>query len=436
MNADLQVILLGTFGIETVIMLTIVTFNFFRLLLYKGRKLHLFLIGLQFVTEYLILQNFLGLLKHHYLKMMTIYGFGYGRVLLIGTQILITVVVLWVTALVHRSEKKHLTKTSLKYGLDTLPVGLLFYWSGGVVKLVNSKMDEISHVLFGEGIYNGKRFWELIKEKAINELSGTKDDKDECMLRLNDGKVYSFKNSVRYFEGHELWELTAYDVSREQLLNEELKIKRVKANEIKNRLRSLNADIEKLTAEKEILETKRKVHDDLGKTLIMSRRYLITGDEELGKEILKLWKLNTMLLKGEESEEEAFLYSGVLHDIRKSGLEVNVSGTLPLDKDTKEVVIAALRTCATNTLRHGNGTVMNVNVSDVKVKTLRSLKEKDYIKVEISNNGSLPVGGFTEGGGLTNLRRSVERINGLMNIETFNVFTVVLKFPKVSVVNK
>ena len=46
------------------------------------------------------------------------------------------------------------------------------------------------------------------------------------------------------------------------------------------------------------------------------------------------------------------------------------------------------------------------------------------------------MGGFTEGGGLTNLRRSVERINGLMNVETFNVFTVVLKFPKVSVVNK
>ena len=296
--------------------------------------------------------------------------------------------------------------------------------------MVNSKMDEISHILFREGIYNGNIFWDKIKERALDR--SLQKDKDVYMLRLNDGKVYCFKRNVCYFEDHELYEITAYDVSREQLLNEELKIKRVKADEIKNRLRQLNNDIEQLTSEKEMLDTKRKVHDDLGKTLIMTRRYMETKDEELGKEIIKLWKLNTMLLKGEESETDTFQYSGVVHDIRKSGLEVNLEGTLPADKNSKEVVIAALRTCATNTLRHGNGTEMYVDISEVKVKTIRSLKEMDYIKVEISNNGKVPEGEFTEGGGLTNLRRSVERINGLMKIEITDRFKVILKLPKIA----
>ncbi|MBR6474825.1 MAG: hypothetical protein IKS98_05185 [Lachnospiraceae bacterium] len=426
MNLDFYIILLGTFGIETVIMLTVVTFNYFRILLFRGKIQHRILIGLQFIFEYLSLQNFLWLLRQHYWLEQALHGYGCEFMMVLQT--FLTIIVLQVTAFVHKAEKKSLTKNSLKNGLDTLPGGLLFYWSGGVVKMVNSKMDEISHVLFREGIYNGNIFWDKIKERALDR--SLQKDKDVYMIRLNDGKVYSFKRSICYFEDHELYEVTAYDVSREQLLNEELKIKRVKADEIKNRLRQLNDDIEQLTSEKEMLDTKRKVHDDLGKTLIMTRRYLETKDEELGKEIIKLWKLNTMLLKGEESETDTFQYSGVVHDIRKSGLEVSIEGTLPTDKNSKEVVIAALRTCATNTLRHGTGTEMYVNISKVKVKTIRSLKEKDYVKIEISNNGKVPEGEFTEGGGLTNLRRSVERINGLMNIEITDRFKVVLKLPK------
>ena len=426
MNLDFYIILLGTFGIETVIMLTVVTFNYFRILLFRGKKLHRILIGLQFICEYLALQNFLWLLRQHYWLEKALHGYGCEFMMVLQT--VLTIIILRVTAFVHKAEKKSLTKNSLKNGLDTLPGGLLFYWTGGVVKMVNSKMDEISHILFKEGIYNGNIFWDKIKEKALDR--SLQKDKDVYMLRLNDGKVYSFKRNVCYFEDHELYEVTAYDVSREQLLNEELKIKRVKADEIKNRLRQLNDDIEQLTSEKEMLDTKRKVHDDLGKTLIMTRRYLETKDDELGKEIIKLWKLNTMLLKGEESEKDTFQYSGVVHDIRKSGLEVNIEGILPSDKNTKEVVIAALKTCATNTLRHGNGTEMYVDISDVKVKTIKSLNEKDYIKVEISNNGKVPEGEFTEGGGLTNLRKSVERINGLMNIEIADRFKVILKLPK------
>ena len=428
MNLNFYIILLGTFGIETVIMLTIVTFNYFRIFLFRGEKLHRILIGFQFVMEYLSLQNFLWLLRQHYWLEQALHGYGCEFMMVLQT--VLTIIVLRVTAYVHKAEKKSLTKSSLKNGLDTLPGGLLFYWTGGVVKMVNSRMNEISHMLFREGIYNGNTFWEKIKERALD--GSIQKDKDEYMLRLRDGKVYSFKRNVCYFEDHELYEVTAYDVSREQLLNEELKIKRVKADEIKVRLRQLNDDIEKLTAEKEILDTKRKVHDDLGRTLIMTRRYLDTKDEDLGKEIIKLWKLNTMLLKGEESEEDVFQYSGVVHDIRKTGLEVNIEGALPTDKNTKEVVIAALSTCATNTLRHGNGTAMYVKISDTKVKTIRSLKEKDYIKIEISNNGRLPEGEFTEGGGLSNLRKSVERLGGLMNIEVLDRFKVILKLPKLS----
>ena len=428
MQLKIELFTLGFFGLETLIMLIIVIYNFFRLLLRKSRKLYLFLTGLLFAIEYLILQNFFLLLRDYYVEQMSIYGFG-ARPVLIVIQIVFTAIVLKVTALCYRKADKYLSKSALKSALDTLPVGLLFYWSGGTVKLINSKMDEISHLMFGESIYNGNQFWERINDKSLNNVQDTSKNDNECMIRLRNGKVYSIQKRLCYYEDHKLFEITAYDVSREQLLNEELKIKRIKADEIKNRLNQLNKDIEVITAEKEILDTKRKVHDDLGKTLIMSKRYLDTRDEKLGKEVIKQWKLNALLLRGEERENDPLLYTDVLRDIRKTGLEVYTEGNLPLNAKLKEVVISAIRTCATNTLRHGKGTVMYINASEVKVRTLKSFKDKDYIKIEISNNGALPDPDFTEGGGLTNLRKSVERAGGLMNVDISVVFKVIIKLP-------
>ena len=63
------------------------------------------------------------------------------------------------------------------------------------------------------------------------------------------------------------------------------------------------------------------------------------------------------------------------------------------------------------------------------MRTLKSFKDKDYIKIEICNNGVLPGPDFTEGGGLTNLRRAVERADGLMNVDISVVFKVILKLP-------
>ena len=68
MQLKIELFTLGFFGLETLVMLTIVIYNFFRLLLTRSRKLYLALIGLQFVIEYLILQNFLILLRDYYVE--------------------------------------------------------------------------------------------------------------------------------------------------------------------------------------------------------------------------------------------------------------------------------------------------------------------------------------------------------------------------------
>ena len=440
-NQKIFAMILGSVALETLIFLVIAIYNLIRTCFQKTKKAYSILFGALVLIEYIILQVLIILIKD--IKTVVDIGFDNKTVALILLQSTITVIVLAITQTIRRWEKKTVNKASLKEGLDSLPVGLLFYWKEGMVKLVNNKMDSISRLLTGDGVYSGTEFWDMLVSKDMKILpadmenkgkdrddSDTADGKNECIVRLEDGSVYNFKRSICIFEDHELIEIRATDVSEEQLLNEKLKVKRVKVDEIKKRLQSLNTEIETMTVQKEILATKSKVHDDLGKTLIMTRKYLETNDESLGDEIIKQWKLNTMLLRGEENDNNIFEYSTLTKDISKMGLKLEVQGILPKRKEHKDIIISGLRTCATNSLKHGNAKTMFVKITNTKGRTLTSFNEKEYLQVEISNDGELPEAeGFSEGGGLTNLRKSVEAIGGIMWIEFVDVFKVVLKLP-------
>lgn len=441
-NQKIFAMILGSVALETLIFLIIAIYNLIRICFQKSKRAYSILFSVLVLIEYLILQILVILIRD--IKIAVDIGFDNKTVALILLQSVITIVVLSITQTVRRWEKRTVNKASLKEGLDSLPVGLLFYWTEGMVKLVNNKMDSISRQLTGEGIYSGIEFWDMLVSRDMKILPvgsddkktdpGTKDntsEKNECIVRLEDGSVYNFKRSICIFEDHELVEIRATDVSEEQLLNEQLKVKRVKVDEIKKRLQSLNTEIETMTVQKEILATKSKVHDDLGKTLIMTRKYLETNDESLGDDIIKQWKLNTMLLRGEENDNNIFEYSTLTKDISKMGLNLEIQGILPKKKEHKDIIISGLRTCATNSLKHGNAQNMFVRISDTKGRTLTSFTEKEYLQIEISNDGELPrAEGFSEGGGLTNLRKSVEAIGGIMWIEFVDVFKVVLKLPK------
>ena len=119
------------------------------------------------------------------------------------------------------------------------------------------------------------------------------------------------------------------------------------------------------------------VHDEWGKTLVMTRRYLMVPDDELAKEILRLWKLNSMLMRDEEDADISDDYTRVLKDIRNMGLEMRMKGSIPQDDASRHVLVQALRTCATNALRHGKATMMNV-ITDTF---------SEFYLIKITNNG-------------------------------------------------
>ena len=124
MNDKIYLLILGCVALETLIMLIITIYNLIRILFQKSKRVYGILVGVLFLIEYFIMQAFLLISKEN--DLTDAIGFNNKTVELILLQAAMTVVVLALTQNVRRWEKKTLTKTSLKEGLDSLPVGLLF----------------------------------------------------------------------------------------------------------------------------------------------------------------------------------------------------------------------------------------------------------------------------------------------------------------------
>ena len=411
MNARL--IILGLIILETHIVLLVLLYTFISVFLQRqkfGYSLALFIVT---AVEYVIWQIFIEL-KLELPDETWSDGMRLEVYELFLFQALITGVALVTTRFVYKRKKKHISRASIKEGMDTVPAGILFYWPGGLVKLVNTKMNKLSETLTGEKVFNGDDFWKKLCEKSI------KGEEENIMVMLPDGTIYGFRKTVCDIYKHKLIEIVASDVTEEMQLYDRLKEEQEKADRLNERLKELNSTIEVMTAEKEILQTKSMVHDEWGKTLIMSRRYLSVPDEELGLEILKQWKLNSMLMKDEEDLDVTDDYTILLKDIRNMGLEVRIKGMLPQEERLRYLVVLALRTCATNALRHGGGTKLSVT-SEIY---------EEYYDIRISNNGLVPEEPIEEGGGLTNLKKALERVGGSLEHEYDDEFTVVVKIPK------
>ena len=95
-------------------------------------------------------------------------------------------------------------------------------------------------------------------------------------------------------------------------------------------------------------------------------------------------------------------------------------GELPQSGNLAYLLTVAIRECATNTVRHAEGSEMTVDISDAD----------GYVCASITNNGKQPEQEVTEGGGLGALRRRIESAGGTMAVESAPVFRLNITLPE------
>jgi len=343
-----------------------------------------------------------------------------GRILLTVPVIVTCVVLVSVAVLLLRRigewSRTHISAMSVKEAFDRLPAGLCYYLPGGLIKLVNRTMDALCLEALGAPLMDPEGFRRVLESGSLPvSLRGG----DTPMLRFGDGRVYSFAHRVLDTELGPVHELLAMDVSDDYALNRELEEKQARAKELNVRLKALLGSIEYLTMSRELMQLKTELHDALGQSLLLGKRFLLDPGSTDASAVRAAWLNNLNLLENSSPEswqEPYFLQKKQAEDL---GVRLEIRGELPAESRLIPVMETALRVHTTNVLRHAGGSRA----------TVECVREGEDWLITLSNDGMAPPGPVREGGGLGNLRSRVEALGGSMEIESTPVFRLKLRLP-------
>ena len=323
---------------------------------------------------------------------------------------------------VNRAGRDKLSPGSVKESLDALPDGVCFFSEDGRILLSNRRMQHISSDITGIGILNGEKLWRCIEEKSVKT-----DVSDGLVILTSDSKVWNVRRSEIEAEGNRINEIVALDVTEQYELRRELEERNERLNSVNERLRIFSRDMSRLTAEKELLDAKIKVHDDLGRSLLAFRAYLTAEPSKRDRsKLLPLWRYVISVMKKETAPSEE--WDAIEKTAESLHIQIEINGDLPagladlpVSGEVRSAIMAAIRECLTNTARHAGGDRLFVLIKC-------GADAPHGIRIEITNNGRVPLVPIQEAGGLSNLRQMVERAGGIMTIESSPQFLLRLDF--------
>ena len=301
----------------------------------------------------------------------------------------------------------------IKEGFDQLPTAVCFFDSGGGIVLCNRQMYRLSHYLFESDMqYLGEVEMALaFPPEGILRLSNM-----ESTYRFPDNTIWQFeKTEVTDRYGENYTQLTAADVTELCHALEQLFIDNKKLAEDEENLRRLSENVEKIAREKELFAAKSEMHDNLAASIIVMKQFLFGEFDGIDAEtVLQEWEKTIAFRETEHLPAKKKLFDSA----RSSGVRVRIKGKEPQGK-AAELMYAAMQVCLNNAVQYARATELEVNVFE---------NETSYT-VMIYNNGRSPEKAIREGGGLTNLRYRIETAGGMMLVQSFPEFALVIEIP-------
>lgn len=316
----------------------------------------------------------------------------------------------------RKNRHQSVTAETIKESLDALPEGVCFATKNGTPILVNRTMNEICNEIMKSGVLNINLFWESLQQYKI--------DMEENTLRYEfkttDGRVWSLKKKEIQVDGTEIQEIIAYNITKQHYLKSEIEKNNEILKQVNNKLRLINQEIEDVTMEKEILATKVRVHDDLGRALLMVRLCIEKNSNEKERgELLIFWNTIINVLNYETVDQYKYDWELIMKNAKDLGVLVKLNGDMPGDIIYRRIIIAIAKECLTNLVKHAGGNEMYIDIK----------KANQKLQIKVTNNGIKPKKKIIERGGLLNLRRLIEAENGEMIMGHTPVFNLNVTLP-------
>lgn len=305
-------------------------------------------------------------------------------------------------------------RNSVKEAFDNLPSGVCFFDRNGVLTLCNYQMYRLFFALTGRDLQSLTEMQEVLNADSENCR------KENDIFLLDDGSAWRFtQERVTTWDSKTYTQVTASNVTELYRRQKELERDKLELAEYAKRMRRLSADIITLIREEESLNMKMRIHDDIGRSVIATRQFLQQNKpmEDLD---LTVWKKAVRLLKHDnELPEEQDAVAGLMSAAYGIGIKIIIDGELPESNVVSDVLIAAIRECMTNAVRHAGAKELYVKLTC----------DGNRAAAVISNDGAVPEGKIVEGGGLASLRVRIRNCGGTMLLESSPKFALTVSVP-------
>ncbi len=320
-----------------------------------------------------------------------------------------------------RLERQKITPSSVKAATDSLPDGLCFWLPGGRIVLLNETMQRLCQTLTGDDLANGERFRKrLFSDEGLPVQRHIAED-GILVLELADGSAWAVSESEARYHNGPLFMLIASDVTELSQKSEALRRLRAQLAELNRQLTDYYRDIAALTTQKEILDARVRLHDEMGAELLMMQRYLLQGGGEAEQaELEARLRRSLSFLKAQPQSLRRDELELILETAGQLQLHIDLDGTLPEAAPARHILSTALHECMTNTLRHAGGDELRVKLTEAG----------DRLSIRLTNNGVQPTAPIRESGGLKSLRALTEQAGGTMTVTVSPEFAVCLDLPK------
>lgn len=318
---------------------------------------------------------------------------------------LVLVVFLLVIMITKKAERPG--RDAIIEAFDKIDTGVCYYDHTGRIVLCNEYMHELSIKAFGKRVLNGLWF----REKLQALCSETDTDFKEIQI---DHRYYSVHTGTIEIKNAVINELMMADITNLKERKKALESDNNKLIEINRRLSEYGDIADTVIREQEILNAKILVHDRFGHLLLTTKHAIEEqlSEEELDQIMDHIRNTLMFMSPGEHSYQEDHLQE-LLKTAESIGVRIHMAGSVPEKESVREIVLLAIRTCLTNTVKHANGHNLFVAINNA-----------DRTGIVITNDGEKPKEAITYGTGLSSLKSKVDKAGGSMSTRTDNGFVL------------
>ena len=317
----------------------------------------------------------------------------------------------------------------IREAVHTYPGGICFAMETGRPILVNRKINELVSQLTGHTILNAFLTWEDLeaarRQRDLGELRTPLPtcEQGDLSFFLEDGSIWRFRKQILRDGKQQYVQIEATDVTELYRKSQALAKSNQRLQDLASRQHRLLTEIVQINREKELLQAKMRVHAELGRCLIITKKALSEPvKSEYAKEIVESWEdaiRSLASIPKEAPMAEDAMEKELLKVARMIGCQIRIVGQRPQDLRTQQLLFAAMREAVTNAVRHGNATELLVTCE----------KSRTGYHAEISDNGKRQVDAIREGSGLNSLRQRLEREGATLEIQCEGGIRLLIDLP-------